>query len=206
MSGSRANSLLPGHGVTRILAKRRELDIHAPGAPPVSTPPRRAVERPARRIPHSGQARRQRLQLCRQPRDDDADPPPRPKHLRATGEVELACPEVVIGVDADDRVEGLIAEREIVSLNPQRQNAILHPGRVDPAFQASGDAGTSSITRNTTSPLCPRRGTPKPCTNSTCGFGPWADRGRELRRSTSSEGRPAVRPARCRGPVCGFMT
>jgi hypothetical protein len=44
----------------------------------------------------------------------------------------------VIGVDADDRVEGLIAERGIVSLNPHRQNEILYPGRVDPALVLAG--------------------------------------------------------------------
>jgi hypothetical protein len=52
---------------------------------------------------------------------------------------------------------------------------------------------------------CPRRGTPKSCTNSTCGFGSWAHRGRELRGPTSSQGGPALCPARCQGPFCRFM-
>jgi len=40
---------------------------------------------------------------------------------------------------------------------------------------------------------CPRRGTPKSCTNSACGFEPWADRRRELRGLTISQNRPPYR-------------
>jgi hypothetical protein len=48
---------------------------------------------------------------------------------------------------------------------------------------------------------CPGRGTSKSCTNSAFGFGPWANRRRELQSPTSSQGRQTVRPARCQGPL-----
>lgn len=110
-------------------------DVHRPAAGPVAAPPGGAVEAPERGLPEGPQMLRRftALDLLGQGRDDDPDPAARRQQPGQRGQVQVVGAEVLVGVDGDDRVEGLRAERQVVRLREDGLDAVGDARLGDPA-------------------------------------------------------------------------
>jgi len=64
------------------------------------------------------------LDLVGQGRDDDPDPPARPQQPGQRRQVQVVGAEVLVGVDGDDRVEGLLPEGQVVRLRQDGLDAV----------------------------------------------------------------------------------
>src|SRR3569832_2733818 len=83
-------------------------------------------------LPPLFQVRRRFDDLARKAGADHADAAARFEEFRDVAEIEIVGPEILIGVETDDRIEAAMRERQGVGFGEDRRDAIRKAGFVAP--------------------------------------------------------------------------